>query len=56
MSDSHFPTQIEHLLDGEFFAILTPESTTIPGDERSRIDYWKIQTFSSQVTTTVVMN
>jgi len=31
-----FPTSVDEIPDEEFFAILYPESTTIPGDERSR--------------------
>ena len=31
-----FPRRVEDLPDEEFYAILYPESTTVPGDERSR--------------------
>lgn len=31
-----YPKRVEELPDGEFFAILKPTSTTVPGDERSR--------------------
>jgi len=31
-----FPTKVNHLPNEEFYAILYPDSITIPGDERSR--------------------
>ena len=57
--NSKHPTKVDELPDGEFYAILTPESVTIPGDERSRtnpghgypehsVDYWCIETFTDK--------
>jgi hypothetical protein len=51
-----YPTTVSELPEGVIYAILHPESMTIPGDERSRtnpghgypehsVDYWKIETF-----------
>ena len=53
------PHKVEDLPDGEFFAILYPESVTIPGDERSRtnpghgypehtVDNWRMEVFPTR--------
>lgn len=52
-----YPTRVEELPNEEFYAILTPKSVTIPGDERSRQapghgypehteDSWSIEVFT----------
>jgi hypothetical protein len=33
---TRYPTKVAELPGGDFFAILTPKTTRIPGDERSR--------------------
>jgi len=54
-----YPSKVSELPEGECYAILHPESMTIPGDERSRthpghgypehsVDYWKIETFKNK--------
>lgn len=53
------PTKVSELPSDAFYAILYPESTTIPGDERSRtnpghgypehsVDYWRMEVFSTR--------
>ena len=54
-----FPTKVEDLPDEEFYAILYPESTTVPGDERSRtnpghgyhehtVDNWRMEVYPTR--------
>jgi hypothetical protein len=54
-----WPKKVADLPDGEFYAILTPESVMIPGDERSRthpghgypehtVEHWSMQTFPTR--------
>ena len=54
-----YPKQIEELPAESFYAILKPESVTIPGDERSRtnpghgypehsVDYWSLEVFPTR--------
>lgn len=58
MSDK-FPTKVSELPQEAFFAILTEQSVTIPGDERSRtnpghgypehtVSYWSMERFPDQ--------
>ena len=58
MSKKH-PTTVSELPSEASYAILYPESITIPGDERSRtnpghgypehsVDYWRIEMFASK--------
>lgn len=53
------PTTVEDLPSESFYAILRPESVTIPGDERSRtnpghgypehsVDYWAMEVFPTR--------
>ena len=57
--NSSFLTTICALPTKPFYAILKPESVTIPGDERSRtnpghgygehsVDYWSMETFATK--------
>ncbi len=54
-----YPTSIEQLPPGEFYAILTTSSVTIPGDERSRqspghgypehtVTHWGLEVFQNE--------
>lgn len=54
-----YPTQVRQLPDETFYAILRPESVTVPGDERSRqcpghgypehtVHHWSMQVFASR--------
>lgn len=55
-----YPKAVADLPSGEFYAILYPESITIPGDERSRtnpghgypehtVSHWSIETFPDRI-------
>lgn len=54
-----YPRKVDELPGEEFFAILTPTSVTIPGDERSRtnpghgypehtVDHWEMEVFADK--------
>lgn len=54
---TQYPKKVDELPPGEFYAILKPTSTTVPGDERSRtypghgypehsVDSWDIEVFT----------
>lgn len=56
---SKHPTKVSELPQEAFYAILYPESTTIPGDERSRthpghgypehtVDHWRMEVFATR--------
>jgi hypothetical protein len=56
---TRYPQKISDLPKAPFFALLKPESVTIPGDERSRtapghgypehsVDYWSLEVFLSK--------
>jgi hypothetical protein len=56
---NRFPKTVDQLPTGEFHAILTPVSVTIPGDERSRqapghgypehtISHWEMEVFPGE--------
>lgn len=56
----HFPKGVDELPDKEFYAILTPKSVVVPGDERSRtnpghgypehtVSGWEIEVFPNKL-------
>ncbi len=59
MKHTSYPHTVEELPDDEFFAILYPDSVTIPGDERSRtnpghgypqhtVDHWRMEVYATK--------